>query len=331
MKRSILIIAIVSAMEIAFSLSLVAQSAKSSHPKTITKEISIEEDGNNTKVVVTTTENGNTEVEEYTGEEAKKYLEENEKSNGINAQHHMVFISEDGEQHEIDIDKIMQEIELESVEDGSDNHKVIIKSFDFDFDFDEDMKMDEVEIQKLTNEILEKHMLHVQDGDTEVGTELDGNSLIIKGSKEELQKARACMKELEVEILEHPKVMKKVIIIDEEDIIKKEDSEGKKVIQKKKVIDVEDNENNTNLKSENVELNVYPNPNDGQFKIELDLPSKKKANISITDVNGKEIYTTTIKGNNNYIVPVDVSEKSGIYLLNITQGDLKIIEKIVLD
>ena len=61
-------------------------------------------------------------------------------------------------------------------------------------------------------------------------------------------------------------------------------------------------------------LKIYPNPSSDKFFIELENPTP--TSIRLFDINGKEIYSTTI---NQVISTIDISSfKPGLYLLRST-------------
>lgn len=72
-------------------LSADADSAMTGDKKDIEKKITVDKSGGETKVKVETTENGKTKVEEFTGDEAEKFLKENQ------AAGRMKILSSDGD------------------------------------------------------------------------------------------------------------------------------------------------------------------------------------------------------------------------------------------
>ncbi len=76
-------------------------------------------------------------------------------------------------------------------------------------------------------------------------------------------------------------------------------------------------------------LNLYPNPSDGVFTLNFDLPeSEEPVIINIVDVLGTKIYAERLDNfTGSYSKTIDLrSDARGHYILNITQGD-KIISK----
>ncbi|MGB0524875.1 MAG: T9SS type A sorting domain-containing protein, partial [Flammeovirgaceae bacterium] len=80
------------------------------------------------------------------------------------------------------------------------------------------------------------------------------------------------------------------------------------------------------------ELSFYPNPNDGQFKLNFNLKDKGNTEISIFDLNGKEIYREQLNDfTGSYSKDVNLqSQPKGLYILKISQGDKVMSKKLVL-
>ncbi|MDP6908459.1 MAG: lamin tail domain-containing protein [Flavobacteriales bacterium] len=62
------------------------------------------------------------------------------------------------------------------------------------------------------------------------------------------------------------------------------------------------------------ELNVYPNPNNGQFRVSLD-EVDHDMNLELFDVSGKLVYAETINAGHNRNVSIGLELKRGIYIL----------------
>jgi hypothetical protein len=80
------------------------------------------------------------------------------------------------------------------------------------------------------------------------------------------------------------------------------------------------------------ELNYYPNPNDGKFTLQFKA-DKRPTEVKITSLEGKEIYAESLKGfEGTYQNEIDLSsQKRGIYLLQIIQGNKAMNKKIVIE
>jgi hypothetical protein len=78
------------------------------------------------------------------------------------------------------------------------------------------------------------------------------------------------------------------------------------------------------------DLMVTPNPTNGVLNISGNLPSNSNVVVTVTDLQGRIIYTSTqqVEGALNHILNLD-SAKSGIYMVNITSDFGSVTEKVV--
>lgn len=77
----------------------------------------------------------------------------------------------------------------------------------------------------------------------------------------------------------------------------------------------------------------YPNPSKGMFRLEFFLPERGQTQIEIFDLQGRQVYSENL-GNYQgaYKNDIDVSSLGrGTYLLNITQNNLRLAEKIIVN
>ncbi|MEO0341416.1 MAG: PDZ domain-containing protein [Bacteroidota bacterium] len=80
------------------------------------------------------------------------------------------------------------------------------------------------------------------------------------------------------------------------------------------------------------ELNVFPNPSDGIFNIQLELPQEGRTIIQVFDGSGKQVYLNNL-GNFQGIFSdrIDIANTAkGIYFLLVRQGDKTISRRLVL-
>jgi Secretion system C-terminal sorting domain len=70
------------------------------------------------------------------------------------------------------------------------------------------------------------------------------------------------------------------------------------------------------------DLNVYPNPNDGEFNLKFNLPQKGDAHISLHDKQGNLVYEEDLKDfSGEYKKPLSLkNQKAGQYVLRIAQN-----------
>lgn len=75
------------------------------------------------------------------------------------------------------------------------------------------------------------------------------------------------------------------------------------------------------------EVNLYPNPNDGEFYIDLGTQFND-VNIEIFDTQGRRVYQTSDSGND---FKVDFTGVSGNYILSVSSGDKKARIQFILE
>ncbi|MFC2086384.1 phospholipase D-like domain-containing protein [Bacteroidota bacterium] len=93
------------------------------------------------------------------------------------------------------------------------------------------------------------------------------------------------------------------------------------------VVYVESVNENENIKG----VKIFPNPNNGFFDIELMLKSSEEINVEITNVSGKLVYKTkkSVQTGKN-VIPVNLNNHTGIYLLKIFTSESVNKQKIIL-
>ena len=70
-------------------------------------------------------------------------------------------------------------------------------------------------------------------------------------------------------------------------------------------------------------LNIYPNPNEGNFRVEFDALGLKQTNIEVFDLRGRIIYEDDlghISGRQEYDIELN-NPSNGVYLVKITMDD----------
>lgn len=87
--------------------------------------------------------------------------------------------------------------------------------------------------------------------------------------------------------------------------------------------------NCTGVENVTASINLYPNPNNGIFYI--DIKGMENANMTIMNSLGSIVYTENNMANDNSMKRIDLSNQAeGIYMLVIEDNDQRIIEKIIL-
>ncbi len=72
---------------------------------------------------------------------------------------------------------------------------------------------------------------------------------------------------------------------------------------------------------ENIQINLYPNPNNGEFTLTYDLKQIEGAKVTITDVTGKVVYSTEISNEFNTVQILTTDLKSGMYFIQLNNDD----------
>jgi PKD repeat protein len=83
----------------------------------------------------------------------------------------------------------------------------------------------------------------------------------------------------------------------------------------------------------NSNITVFPNPSNGEFTIGMDVLTNSTIDIRIENILGAVVYENNlgqIEGQHNEVINLRNAE-SGIYFVNITAGDQKIMKKIVIE
>ena len=75
-------------------------------------------------------------------------------------------------------------------------------------------------------------------------------------------------------------------------------------------------------------LNVYPNPNQGEFVINLSSGNNELATVTITNVVGEKVKQFEISTNKN--VDINLDAPAGIYLINATTASGKYSSKVTI-
>ena len=77
---------------------------------------------------------------------------------------------------------------------------------------------------------------------------------------------------------------------------------------------------------------LYPNPNKGSFNVKFDSASGNDVNISIFDIRGRAIFGKTFQNSGTFDQNLNIENvQSGVYLLTVTDGEIKQTKKIVVE
>ena len=79
-------------------------------------------------------------------------------------------------------------------------------------------------------------------------------------------------------------------------------------------------------------FSLFPNPNDGNFTVKFNSNSGNDINIAVYDIRGRSIFNNLYQNNGLFEQTLQLDKvQSGIYLVNIQDGDKKITKKIVIE
>lgn len=98
-----------------------------------------------------------------------------------------------------------------------------------------------------------------------------------------------------------------------------------------RVITITEGQGATSVKLSKNEINLYPNPASDHSLIEFNLDNSSEININLLDVLGNKIQTiySGIAKDGNFLHNLNTEKlNSGVYLIEITMGDEKIIKKL---
>lgn len=85
----------------------------------------------------------------------------------------------------------------------------------------------------------------------------------------------------------------------------------------------------TNVNASTMDFAVYPNPAKDMINIEWGNASEETANVTITDVTGKTVYTTQVKMNGKTTIQLN-DVQPGLYILNVATDFSSNTQKLIL-
>jgi subtilisin-like proprotein convertase family protein len=79
-------------------------------------------------------------------------------------------------------------------------------------------------------------------------------------------------------------------------------------------------------------FSLYPNPNHGSFTVKFNSNTNNNINLSVYDMRGRAIYDRTYQNKGVFEQNLQLENvESGVYLVNIQDGDQKVIKKIIIE
>ncbi|HEX8014191.1 MAG TPA: zinc-dependent metalloprotease family protein [Flavobacterium sp.] len=83
---------------------------------------------------------------------------------------------------------------------------------------------------------------------------------------------------------------------------------------------------------EKTDFALYPNPNQGNFTIEFDCDSTKVVDVTVHNILGKKVYNKTFDKTTYFYQNIQLQNTvAGLYLVTVTNGDKKIVKKIIVN
>lgn len=306
------------AITLFFSGAFLMSCAQDNNKEELKKEIQIEKEDGDTKVTITETKDGKTTKKILTGEEAEHFLNNQHESG-----HNEFYFSSD----EYDDQKVIYK---EYHGEGDGNHMVWVSEDGDDMHFNMGISTEEIakeieelqeEIENLNNEEISERLEEILKNHEEFEREME---IKMETIHENIGNVNVIVEEVDgvmtIEKTVNGKTTVKTI-----DLVENGGS-GKSVYVIKSSgnndEDVEIIEKSSIGHTSNMDLNVYPNPNEGSFTIELDLKSDEEATVTVVDSKGSEIYNKVIKGAKEHKLNVKVKNaESGMYIVRVKQGN----------
>ena len=84
--------------------------------------------------------------------------------------------------------------------------------------------------------------------------------------------------------------------------------------------------------SENLDIKLYPNPNNGSFSVELSLDETQNIKLQVLSINGKLVWSEMYRnqvGNRRYPINIENSAK-GIYVLKVSAGTGSFTKQLII-
>ncbi|MCI5056481.1 MAG: T9SS type A sorting domain-containing protein [Flavobacteriales bacterium] len=298
-------------------LSVIQIHAQDKKETRIEKRVVCNADGNDKFVKIVTIENGEKTEITLTGDEADAYIIENGslKDIGYSYSH-----SDDGHKKrvivksssDVDIEEIETEgadvrvykYEIPETSEGEGKTKRIEKRIIIDSEAENETSIDS---EKL-NEIMES-----------IDIELSGMDELGIDAEMLKEKIRSAISETTDD--NEVRVEARVHVIDIS-----EENEEPKVVKKRVEVKKIDTEEQAEAP---LEVEIFPNPSKGDFRISLDESVKGNVNLTVTDINGKVVHTEKLKASKAKDFNLDL--ESGVYMITVSQGKTTKSKKLIIE
>lgn len=79
-------------------------------------------------------------------------------------------------------------------------------------------------------------------------------------------------------------------------------------------------------------FSLYPNPNGGNFTIQFTSNNSEAVLVAIFDMRGRQIYKNEFSNTGSFNENIDLNTiQSGVYLVSVTNGDTKVVKRIIVN
>lgn len=101
--------------------------------------------------------------------------------------------------------------------------------------------------------------------------------------------------------------------------------------QDQKMLEKQTGLNDQKLKLD--QMNFFPNPNTGKFKLSFNLQDRGDTEINILNMEGKAVYHQQLKSfSGNYDQEIDISSQpKGVYFVKVAQGSHSYVKKLMIE
>ena len=298
------------------SANLIAQ--ESSTKEKVKKDIKVTDKNGDVQVTIKETKDGKVTKQVLKGEEAEEYLKKETEGSAL-------FLESDD-----DTNVIIMKVEGDDVH----GHSWIS---DEDIDIDIDMGELNTELEKLRDELeeLNKEEIAIRlDEIMEMREEMTEMHVIkMEELHHNMDDLLEISENIEVEVVEEDGVMIITKTIGDTEIVKEiiieDEGKGNKVVVMKSSKGISDRSTGS---TGSFDVNVYPNPSDGNFFIDLELKKDKEASVKVVDASGKEVYKKNVQGSSEHKLEVKLKKPSaGVYVIIVEQGKEMIKLKTIVE
>ena len=79
-------------------------------------------------------------------------------------------------------------------------------------------------------------------------------------------------------------------------------------------------------------FSLFPNPNNGSFRLKLQSNSKDNINIEICDLRGRKVFKRNYENTLNFDQTIELKKvASGLYLITVSDGQIKTTKRLVIE